>query len=247
MPLALPGTNELIYNNPATWTSWAPHATDGFYVSPATNHYHCLHFYFYIPATQRFCLSDTWCLYPSHCQVPTTLKHNMALLTAANLLQQLGCAIPTTTTAKLKHLNAICQLTIVMSGQLNVPPLDPTSPRVVPATPLRVAIAAPLRVARTSNTITAPNTFGQSPIIHQRLTRHNTPSRSSRMMKTTMIPTRLLPEIAVHKRHILHSAHKQSKQQANPLPLCPPPFRGHLHHVRKQSYCQASHCAHFLL
>jgi hypothetical protein len=65
MPLALLGTKALMYNDPATQTSWAPHATDGFYVSPATNHYHCLRFY--IPATQRFCFSDTWRLYPSHC------------------------------------------------------------------------------------------------------------------------------------------------------------------------------------
>jgi hypothetical protein len=49
MPLAPLRTKALVYNDPTTWTSWAPHATDGFYVGPATNHYHCLQFY--IPAT----------------------------------------------------------------------------------------------------------------------------------------------------------------------------------------------------
>jgi hypothetical protein len=49
MPLAPQGTKALVHNNPATQTSWAPHATDGFYVGPSTNHYCCLHFY--IPAT----------------------------------------------------------------------------------------------------------------------------------------------------------------------------------------------------
>jgi hypothetical protein len=49
LPLALLDTKALLYNDPATRTSWAPHATDGFYVGPATNHYHCLQFY--IPAT----------------------------------------------------------------------------------------------------------------------------------------------------------------------------------------------------
>jgi hypothetical protein len=63
MPLALLGTKALVYNDPATWTAWAPHATDGFYVSPATNHYRCLRFY--IPATQHFRFSGTWRLYPS--------------------------------------------------------------------------------------------------------------------------------------------------------------------------------------
>jgi hypothetical protein len=86
MPLAPLGTKALVYNNPVTRTSWAPHATDGFCVSPATDHYSCLQFY--IPATQRLCFSDTWYLYPSHCQVPTILEHNITLLAAANLLQQ---------------------------------------------------------------------------------------------------------------------------------------------------------------
>jgi hypothetical protein len=172
-PLAPLGTKALVYNDPATWTSWAPHATDGFYLSPATDHYHCLHFY--IPATRRFCFSDTSCLYPSHCQVPITSEHNNTLLAVAGLLQHLGRAIPTTTTAKLKHLKAICQLTTIMSGQPNAPPPDPTSPRVVPATPPRVAVAAPPRLATMSNTITAPNTIRQFPIVHQRLTWHNNP------------------------------------------------------------------------
>jgi hypothetical protein len=171
--LAPLGTKALVYNDPATRTSWAPHATAGFYVGPATNHYHCLHFY--IPATRGFRFSNTWRLYPSHCQVPITLKHNITLLAAADLLQHLGHAIPTTTTDKLKNLNAIHQLTTIMSGQPNAPPPDPTSPRVVPATPPRVAVAAPPRVARTSNTIMVPNTIRQLPIVHQWLTRHNNP------------------------------------------------------------------------
>jgi hypothetical protein len=173
MPLAPLGTKALVYNDPATRTSCAPHATDGFYVGPATDHYCCLRFY--IPATQHFHFSDTWPLYPSHRQVPTTLEHNITLLAGANLQQQLGCAIPTMTTAKLKYLNAICQLTTIMFGQPNAPPSDPTSPRVVPATTPRVAGAAPPRVATTSNTILALNTIQQLPILHQCLTWYNNP------------------------------------------------------------------------
>jgi hypothetical protein len=84
MPLAPLGTKALVYNDPATWTSWEPHATDGFYVGPATNHYRCL--CFHSPATQCFRFSDTWRLYPSHCQVPTTSEHDITLNTAAALL-----------------------------------------------------------------------------------------------------------------------------------------------------------------
>ncbi len=68
MPLALLSTKALIYNDPATCASWAPQATDGFYVGPAIDHYRLLRFY--IPATRRFCFSDTWRQYLSHCRVP---------------------------------------------------------------------------------------------------------------------------------------------------------------------------------
>jgi hypothetical protein len=73
-PLAPLSTKALVYNDPATGTSWAPHATDGFYVGPAINHYQCLRFY--IPSTRHFCFSDTWRLYPAHCQIPILSKNN---------------------------------------------------------------------------------------------------------------------------------------------------------------------------
>jgi hypothetical protein len=48
-PLALLGMKALIYDDPTSRALWAPHATDGYYVGPAPNHYRCLRFY--IPAT----------------------------------------------------------------------------------------------------------------------------------------------------------------------------------------------------
>ncbi len=41
-PLAPLGTKVLIYDDPTSQASWAPHATDGYYVGPANNHYRCL-------------------------------------------------------------------------------------------------------------------------------------------------------------------------------------------------------------
>jgi hypothetical protein len=38
-PLAPLGTKALIYNDPDSPASWAPHATDGYYVGPAVDHY----------------------------------------------------------------------------------------------------------------------------------------------------------------------------------------------------------------
>jgi hypothetical protein len=83
MPLAPLGTKALIYNDPRTRASWVPHATEGFYIGPVNNHYHCL--CFYIPSSWRFRFADTWRLYPAHCQVTVASEHNKTLwLTSLN-------------------------------------------------------------------------------------------------------------------------------------------------------------------
>jgi hypothetical protein len=165
MPLASLGTKALVYNDPATRTSWAPCATDGFYIGPVINHSQYLRFY--IPSTRRFHFSDTWQLYPTHCQIPILSKHDKTLQVAGDIFEQLGGTIPTTASAKMKHLSAIRQLPTIMSAQPNAPSLVPTAPRVETATPPRVAVAAPPRVATTLNTITAPSTIRLLPIVNQ--------------------------------------------------------------------------------
>jgi hypothetical protein len=113
-PLAPLGTKALVYDDPATRASWAPHATDGYYVGPASNHYRCLRFY--IPATRRSRFSDTWRLYPAHSQVPVTSQHDISIATAAELIKALGAAMPTTTAAKIKHIKAIQDLSSILAG-----------------------------------------------------------------------------------------------------------------------------------
>jgi hypothetical protein len=83
-PLAPLGTKALIYDDPANQASLAPHATYGFYIGPATDHYRCLQFY--TPATWQFQFSDTWQLYPTQCQLPVTLEQDKSILAAANLI-----------------------------------------------------------------------------------------------------------------------------------------------------------------
>jgi hypothetical protein len=90
-PLAPLGTKTLIYDDPSSRASWAPHATDGFYIGLASNHYRCLQFY--IPATRHFCFSNTWHLYSTHCQIPVTLQHDLSIAAAADILQSLGGAL----------------------------------------------------------------------------------------------------------------------------------------------------------
>ena len=196
-PLAPLETKNLIYDDPAVRASWAPHATDGYYVGPATDHYRCLRFY--IPTTRRFRFADTWRLYPTHCQVPVLSEHDKTLLMANDFLRRIGEVVPTLAQDKIKHIETIRRLSEIMSGQPD--PLSPTppAPRVGDAAPPRVATIAPPRVATTapprvapiapptatqptaprvattSNTITAPATLRRLPRIHQRVTRANNP------------------------------------------------------------------------
>ncbi len=170
-PLTPLGTKALVFDNPATHASWAPHATDGYYVGPASNHYQCLRFH--IPATQRFRFLDTWHLYPTHCHVPITSKHNQTLHVVADLLEQLGHTVPPSTSAKLRHTRAICQLTDIMAGQDTTTSPDTASPRVETAAPPRVTVATPPRVAMTSTNITAPNVIRRMLFIHQCHTHNN--------------------------------------------------------------------------
>ena len=172
-PLAPIGTKALIYDDPASRASWAPHATDGFYVGPAPDHYRCLRFY--IPATRRFRFSDTWRLYPMHSQIPMTSQHDLSIVAAADLLQALGTTVPTSATARGKYIRAIEDLTAIMAGQqATQSPIDSPDTRIVAASQ-RVGHASAPRVATTLNNITAPNVIRTMPLVHQRHTRNNNP------------------------------------------------------------------------
>jgi hypothetical protein len=165
-PLALLGTKALIYNNPDSRASWAPHATDGYYIGPAVDHYRCLHFY--IPATQRFRFADTWHLYPTHCQILVASQHDLSIAATEDLLASLGGSVPVSINDKIKYIRAIQQLTAIMAGQRVQPQLASSPSQKVTATP-------PPRVATTSNNTTAPNVIRQMPLVHQCHTCNNNP------------------------------------------------------------------------
>jgi hypothetical protein len=165
-PLAPLGTKALIYDDPDSRASWAPHATDGYYVGPAVDHYQCLRFY--IPATGCFQFADTWRLYPTHCQILVASEHDLSIAAAEDLLASLGGTVLVSTNDKIKYIRAIQQLTAIMARQRVQPQPASAPPQMVVATP-------PLRVATTSNNTTAPNVIRQMPLVHQRHTRNNYP------------------------------------------------------------------------
>jgi hypothetical protein len=112
--LAPLGTKALISDDPDFRASWAPHATDGYYVGPAVDHYQCLRFY--IPVTQHFQFAETWHLYPTHCQILVASQHDLSKAATEDLLASLGGTVPASTNDKIKYIRAIQQLTAIMAG-----------------------------------------------------------------------------------------------------------------------------------
>ncbi len=163
----------MVYGDPRSRASWASPATNSFYVGPTSNHYQCLPFY--IPAMRHFCFSDTWHLHLAHCQAPVTLQLDLSIAVAADLPNVFGGTVPTLTTDKIKHIQAIQQLTAIMAGLRSTPPtVDAPTVRVVAPCP-RVVTTPPPMVAIISNNIITPNAIRQIPLVHQHHTRNNNP------------------------------------------------------------------------
>jgi hypothetical protein len=231
-PLAPLGTRALIYDDPASRASWAPHATDGYYVGPASNHYRCLRFY--IPATRSFRFSETWCMHPTHSQIPVTSQHDLSISTAAELIKALGAAVPTTTTEKVKHIKAIQDLTAILAGRQT--PERPTvhtgtpAPRVAAPSP-RVANVPPPRVATTLNNITAPNVIRNMPLVHERHTRHNNPfniltddnDNDDTVVASNCSPRNPPPSLPTSDIHVCQPTSLPSPCQPSNPPTSPPP------------------------
>jgi hypothetical protein len=188
-PIAPLGMKSLFYDDPAVRTSWAPHGTDAYYVGVAPKHYRCMQFF--VPATRRYRIADTWRLYPSHCATPTISPHNVTVLTACDVLRSLAGTVPITSHDAVALRTAIRDLNEIVSP--TVPTTD-TALRVGFTPEPRVPIATQdARVLRsTLSTDAAPpvlyplgattslNTMAQARIrgmrfLHQRTTRNNNP------------------------------------------------------------------------
>jgi hypothetical protein len=190
-PIAPLGTKGLVYEDPAIRTSWGPHGTDAYYIGPAPKHYRCL--CFYMPATRRYRIANTWRLYPTHCTTPSISQANLMVLQATNVLQSLGATIPTSTSKSITKNKAIQQLQEILSPQLHPGTAGPRvpiapEPRVAaPATRVlqlrviitpepRVAAARDTRVLRpTTSNSAAPEMLYPTRPIHQRHTWSNNP------------------------------------------------------------------------
>jgi hypothetical protein len=124
---------------------------------------------------RHFRFSNTWHLYLAHCQVPVTSQHDLSIAAAADIFKVFGGTVPKSSANKIKHIQAIWELTTIMARQQTDPPtVDAPTPRVVAPCP-RVVTTPPPRAATKSNNITTPNAIKQMPLIHQHHTCNNNP------------------------------------------------------------------------
>ena len=86
-PLAPPETRILLFENPDTCASWAPHGKEAWYIGPAMEHYRC--FQFYIPETKGTRIVAIAKFFSAHCKVPDILSTDAAIIAANDLISAL--------------------------------------------------------------------------------------------------------------------------------------------------------------
>ena len=146
---------------------------------------------FFIPATQRHCIADTWRLYPSHCAMPTISPDDVTILAACDVLRAINGTIPATSHDVVALQTAIHNLRKIVSPTI---PSDDAAPRVGVAPSPRVPratrdarvlrstvsndAATPvlyLRGATTSLDTTLRARIRGTRFVHQRTTRNANP------------------------------------------------------------------------
>eukprot|EP00804_Cyclotella_cryptica_P011793 CCRYP_011361-RA/>CCRYP_011361-RA protein AED:0.17 eAED:0.11 QI:0/0/0/0.8/0.25/0.2/5/0/1137 len=158
-PLAPPGTKAIIYEAPNTRTSWGPRGLDAWYCEPSLDHYRNAKFY--VPTTKlpHFCTAS----------YPLSHQNNMYKKYILNFLKQSNNSKKPT---QRKFLHKVAKaLEKLTTNQQSATTTDNTSEE---ADVIFQRVSNTPEVTTTS-TPTDPTTVKQTPRIHQRVTRGNTP------------------------------------------------------------------------
>ena len=109
-PLAPPGAQALVCEDPDSQESWAPHGKEGWHIGPAMDHHHC--FQFFIPETGGMRISGTAAMFPKRATTPTTTPVEEAARKAQNMLaaMQKQAEMTPLNSASNRHLTASKQL-----------------------------------------------------------------------------------------------------------------------------------------
>ena len=91
-PLAPPGTQVIIHENPTVKGTWASHGVKGWYIGPSMNHYRFHHVYFTKTRVERD--SDCVEFFPHNTPLPYNSSSENAIITARELAYALKNPAP---------------------------------------------------------------------------------------------------------------------------------------------------------
>ena len=83
-PIAPPGTMVMVHKKPATCETWAPHASDAWYLGPAVHHYRCYRVWVWETKAER--VSDTLAWIPTNIIMSIHGSADRAIATTTNLV-----------------------------------------------------------------------------------------------------------------------------------------------------------------
>jgi hypothetical protein len=208
-PLAPPGTRALIFEDPETRQSWAPHGKEAWYVGPAMEHYRC--YQFFIPETKGTRISGTAEFFPHHCKMPTISPADTVAHAAQDLVRALTTTTPATPFPPLpkEHLAALRQLaTIFRTATSDSPhaepslPVTPAPPRVDSPSPPRVDSPPPPRVHTPPTAPTsAAARFQPRPPTHRFPTRRTQRDQAMRLRNRSLFSAAAIQAISDAETH----------------------------------------------
>jgi hypothetical protein len=125
-PLAPPGTRTVIFEDPDTRESWAPHGKLAWYLGPSPEHYRC--YLLYIPETGGIRTSGTVEFFPHYSTVPKLSSADAAAHAARDLIVALEKPYPKTSFPRLstRHLTALKTLAHIFRTATTAETRDPS-------------------------------------------------------------------------------------------------------------------------
>ena len=125
-PLAPLGSPAVIYNNPTTRNTFAPHCTYAIYVAPSMLHY--CNIKYWVPSNHKMRISSSARIYPEHCKVPTISEADKTIIPASDLLTSMKASVPHITKAKTRHAKVLQDLTAIIENTQDVKEAPTTTP-----------------------------------------------------------------------------------------------------------------------
>ena len=131
-PIGPPGTQVLVHEKPTNRASWAPHATEGWYLGPALESYRC--YRIWTPTTRRQRICDTISWFPTKVAMPQsssldTIQAALHDIRRALLQPHPASPLPPLSDSNLQALRTMTELfEPTLPSHVDTEPLDSTKP-----------------------------------------------------------------------------------------------------------------------